>query len=141
VSLASTVNRNTAPQTLRPPLLGERQAGGCWWRRHIVVGRRLPAAAGARAVDQRLGAGTWPRNYALLFTSAPIRRVLTTTARICIFTTIVTLLLAYVVGLRADARLGRGAAADDDRHPAAAVDVGAGARLRLGDLAAPRRAW
>lgn len=36
-------------------------------------------------------------NYALLFTSPPIQRVLTVTARICVFTTAVTLVLAYVV--------------------------------------------
>jgi putative spermidine/putrescine transport system permease protein len=36
-------------------------------------------------------------NYALLFTSAPIQRVLATTARICVFTTAITLVLAYVV--------------------------------------------
>ena len=36
-------------------------------------------------------------NYAMLFTSAPIQRVLITTARICIFTTAVTLVLAYLV--------------------------------------------
>jgi putative spermidine/putrescine transport system permease protein len=36
-------------------------------------------------------------NYALLFTSAPILRMLITTARICVFTTAITLVLAYVV--------------------------------------------
>jgi putative spermidine/putrescine transport system permease protein len=36
-------------------------------------------------------------NYALLFTSAPIQRVLLTTLRICVFTTSITLVLAYVV--------------------------------------------
>ena len=36
-------------------------------------------------------------NYALLFTSAPIQRVLGTTLRICLFTTSITLVLAYVV--------------------------------------------
>jgi len=36
-------------------------------------------------------------NYALLFTSAPIQRVLGTTLRICVFTTSITLVLAYVV--------------------------------------------
>jgi putative spermidine/putrescine transport system permease protein len=36
-------------------------------------------------------------NYALLFTSAPIQRVLLTTLRICLFTTSITLVLAYVV--------------------------------------------
>ena len=36
-------------------------------------------------------------NYALLFTSAPIQRVLGTTVRICVFTTSITLVLAYVV--------------------------------------------
>jgi putative spermidine/putrescine transport system permease protein len=36
-------------------------------------------------------------NYALLFTSAPILRMLITTARICVFTTVITLVLAYVV--------------------------------------------
>jgi putative spermidine/putrescine transport system permease protein len=36
-------------------------------------------------------------NYALLATSAPIQRVLMTTARICVFTTAITLLLAYLV--------------------------------------------
>lgn len=36
-------------------------------------------------------------NYALLFTSAPIQKVLTTTARICVFTTAITLVLAYIV--------------------------------------------
>lgn len=36
-------------------------------------------------------------NYALLFTSAPIQRVLVTTLRICVFTTAITLVLAYVV--------------------------------------------
>jgi putative spermidine/putrescine transport system permease protein len=36
-------------------------------------------------------------NYAMLFTSPPIQRVLSVTARICIFTTTITLLLAYVV--------------------------------------------
>ena len=36
-------------------------------------------------------------NYALLFTSAPIQRVLGTTLRICVFTTSITLMLAYVV--------------------------------------------
>ena len=36
-------------------------------------------------------------NYALLFTSAPIQRVLLTTARICVATTAITLVLAYLV--------------------------------------------
>ena len=36
-------------------------------------------------------------NYALLLTSAPIQRVLGTTLRICLFTTSITLVLAYVV--------------------------------------------
>lgn len=36
-------------------------------------------------------------NYALLFTSPPIQRVLATTLRICVFTTAITLVLAYVV--------------------------------------------
>ena len=36
-------------------------------------------------------------NYALLFTSAPIQRVLGTTLRICVCTTVITLVLAYVV--------------------------------------------
>ena len=36
-------------------------------------------------------------NYALLFTSAPIARMLMTTARICVFTTAITLVLAYAV--------------------------------------------
>jgi putative spermidine/putrescine transport system permease protein len=36
-------------------------------------------------------------NYALLFTSAPIQRVMLTTARICIVTTAITLILAYIV--------------------------------------------
>jgi len=36
-------------------------------------------------------------NYALLFTSAPIQRVLGTTLRTCVFTTSITLVLAYVV--------------------------------------------
>jgi putative spermidine/putrescine transport system permease protein len=36
-------------------------------------------------------------NYALLFTSAPIQRVLGTTLRICLFTTSIALVLAYVV--------------------------------------------
>lgn len=36
-------------------------------------------------------------NYALLFTSAPIMRMITTTARICVFTTAITLVLAYAV--------------------------------------------
>lgn len=36
-------------------------------------------------------------NYAMLFTSPPIQRVLWTTARICVFTTAITLVLAYVV--------------------------------------------
>lgn len=37
------------------------------------------------------------QNYAMLFTSPPIQRVLATTARICVTTTAITLLLAYVV--------------------------------------------
>lgn len=36
-------------------------------------------------------------NYALLATSGPLHRVLATTARICVITTVVTLLLGYVV--------------------------------------------
>jgi putative spermidine/putrescine transport system permease protein len=36
-------------------------------------------------------------NYAMLFTSPPIQKVLATTARICVTTTAITLLLAYVV--------------------------------------------
>jgi putative spermidine/putrescine transport system permease protein len=36
-------------------------------------------------------------NYAMLFTSPPIQRVLGTTLRICVFTTTITLVLAYVV--------------------------------------------
>jgi putative spermidine/putrescine transport system permease protein len=36
-------------------------------------------------------------NYALLFTSPPIQRVLGNTLRICLFTTAITLVLAYVV--------------------------------------------
>lgn len=36
-------------------------------------------------------------NYAMLFTSPPIQRVLWTTARICVFTTAITLALAYAV--------------------------------------------
>jgi putative spermidine/putrescine transport system permease protein len=36
-------------------------------------------------------------NYAMLFTSPPIQRVLGTTLRICVFTTAITLVLAYVV--------------------------------------------
>ena len=44
-------------------------------------------------MEPELGLG----NYALLFTSAPIQRVLGTTLRICVFTTSITLVLAYVV--------------------------------------------
>ncbi|CAN5286648.1 ABC transporter permease [soil metagenome] len=36
-------------------------------------------------------------NYAMLFTSPPIQRVLGTTLRICVFTTAITLVLAYIV--------------------------------------------
>jgi putative spermidine/putrescine transport system permease protein len=36
-------------------------------------------------------------NYAMLFTSPPIQRVLWTTIRICVFTTAITLVLAYAV--------------------------------------------
>ena len=98
MSLVAPASQPIQPRALRPPLVSERTA---WWLLVapalllLVVIYLLPLARvlWISVSEPTLGFD----NYALLFTSAPIRRVLTTTARICVFTTIVTLLLAYVV--------------------------------------------
>ena len=82
-----------------------------------------------------------------LFTSIGVQRVIGTTLRICVITTSIALLLGYALAYVIALASPTGAALVAARRAAAAVDLGAGARLRLGDAAAaagagePGAAW
>ena len=72
-------------------------------------------------------------NYALLFTSASVQKTLVTTLRIAAITTVLALLLGYVVAYAMRAADLAAAAHHAVLRAAAVLDLGAGALLRLAD--------